>query len=50
MLIFVYYMHSSLGGQKRASDLPDLEVQMFVSSHEGAGTRIWVLSKNSKYR
>lgn len=46
MLIFV---HSSPAGQKRASDLPDLEVQMFVGSHKGAGTRTWVLSKNSKY-
>lgn len=36
------------GGQKSASDLLELELQMVVSCHVGAGNQTWVPQKSSQ--
>lgn len=45
----MHHIYSAFGDQKRASDPSELELQMVVCSHENAGTRTWVLSKNWSY-
>jgi hypothetical protein len=37
---------SALGGQREASDLLELELQMVVSDHVGAGNQTWVFYEN----
>lgn len=41
------YMLGIHGGQKRVSDLMDLELQIIVSHHVDVETRIQVLCKSS---
>jgi hypothetical protein len=36
-------------GPKGVLDLLELELQMFVSHHVGAGIQTWVLYKSNKY-
>jgi hypothetical protein len=38
----------SRGGQKRALDPQELELQMVVSHHVGVGEQTWVLCKSNK--
>lgn len=37
----------SSGGQKKASDPLNLELEVAVSCHESAGNRTWIVCKNS---
>lgn len=37
------------GGQKRALGSPELELQMIVSRHVGAGSGTWILCKSSHF-
>ena len=40
---------SACGGQKKALDPLELELQMVVSCHADSGDEMWILFKNSKY-
>jgi hypothetical protein len=41
-------MPGACGGQKRASDPLELELQMVVNCHVSSGNQIWVLWKNNQ--
>lgn len=43
------YVSKAQGGQKRASSPLELELQMVVSDHVGAGNRTSIFCKSSKY-
>jgi hypothetical protein len=46
---YVYHVCSACGDQKRALWHMDMELQVAVGLHQGAGNWIWVLCKRSKY-
>ena len=48
MYVCTLHVCSASGGQKRTSDPLELELQMFVSCHVGAGNEIWFICKGSQ--
>ena len=46
--MYVCVSYFALTGPKRVPELLELEFQMFVSHHVGAGNRTWVLCKSSQ--